>query len=62
MLVLKPNTRQCNTSATSAASTGVQQNYSRPAAVASRPKSHMDHLADRVSTSFDLVVQSCIAP
>jgi len=48
--MLKPNARQCSTSAV-----GVQQKYGTAAAVTSQPMSHMDHLADRVSTGFELI-------
>jgi len=55
VLVLKPNTRQCSTSSAAAAGAGVQQKHSRPAAAVSKPQSHMDHLADRVSTDFSVL-------
>jgi len=53
-MMLKPKARQCNTSAAGAVDIDVQQKSGSSAAAASQPKSHMDHLASRVSTGSDL--------
>jgi len=48
--LLQPNAGRSKASAATAANTAVQ--YAKPAAVVSKPKTHVDHLADRVSSTL----------
>lgn len=51
-MLLKHNARQSKTSAAAATRVDVQQKSDQPSAVASKPKSHVDHLVDRVCARF----------
>ena len=56
MILLKPNASRSKASGAGTTSAAVPQKHNKLAAVASKPKSHVDHLADRVSTDFILLL------